>query len=521
MLHSSIYQLRLPNIRIPRQPSGFAFTSSWLCFVLSSLLTGTTTPSVTAGVLFGDPGWSYVFQGDQAYYNDPDGPNPDYVNGDASNSPGGLAGTAALEFPGYVNPQCDPRTTVCEVDNARATWIHAGSQWDGSAPGDPLGGIPIYGQSPPTPPAAPGGVGTFRNGEVTYLRIQDAGQPQSWGWADKGNQADLSSARQEGSNRRIQFAHPIARDAAYGGDAAVIDNGITVSFRTRLATRATGPLDDFYSEDGGEPIPWPDAGKGYPVANNGRGMFMITQTGPDGGGQFAISLLDENTITAEGLTTTRTGLVMNSQTGSPDTDDATATSLNIVDIPNQQLDEWQEVWLTIQKLPEPSAAGTHEVNVYLNGSLDPQQFTVSLGNQNEFGSGPFLGLGLSSGTRWGAYDIDFLAYTEGVIAPLLPSISLAGDYNNDRIVDAADFTVWRDRLGASLSLPNETATPGTVTVEDYEVWKANFGATAPLLNVVAEIPEPESLALIYGGLSLILARCRRSIRRRRQSETVS
>jgi hypothetical protein len=50
----------------------------------------------------------------------------------------------------------------------------------------------------------------------------------------------------------------------------------------------------------------------------------------------------------------------------------------------------------------------------------------------------------------------------------------AGDYNNNGTVDAADYVAWRDNLGQSVTLPNDS-TPGTVTQADYEVWRANFG----------------------------------------------
>ena len=59
---------------------------------------------------------------------------------------------------------------------------------------------------------------------------------------------------------------------------------------------------------------------------------------------------------------------------------------------------------------------------------------------------------------------------------------LLGDYNQNGIVDAADYTVWRDHLGQSISLPGENplaATSGLVDQEDYEFWKANFGNTLP------------------------------------------
>ncbi|HEY4232872.1 MAG TPA: PEP-CTERM sorting domain-containing protein, partial [Lacipirellulaceae bacterium] len=54
-----------------------------------------------------------------------------------------------------------------------------------------------------------------------------------------------------------------------------------------------------------------------------------------------------------------------------------------------------------------------------------------------------------------------------------------GDYNNDHVVNAADYTIWRDHLGQTFQLQNEGqgVTPGMVTQEDYNTWRANFGRT--------------------------------------------
>ena len=57
-----------------------------------------------------------------------------------------------------------------------------------------------------------------------------------------------------------------------------------------------------------------------------------------------------------------------------------------------------------------------------------------------------------------------------------PPIVLAGDYNDDGIVDAADYVVWRNAIDSGVSLPNETASPGIVDADDYTAWRANFGA---------------------------------------------
>jgi hypothetical protein len=59
-----------------------------------------------------------------------------------------------------------------------------------------------------------------------------------------------------------------------------------------------------------------------------------------------------------------------------------------------------------------------------------------------------------------------------------------GDYNNNGTVDAADYTAWRNVLGQSVTLPNDS-TPGTVTQADYDVWKANFGRGSNALDPIA------------------------------------
>src|SRR5687767_9313954 len=77
------------------------------------------------GLFYADPGWAYSFDGDEAFYYDPDGPNPDYINGNDQNQPGGRGGEPALVNPGAA---CEPNCGDV------AEWIGSG-QWEGSAPG--------------------------------------------------------------------------------------------------------------------------------------------------------------------------------------------------------------------------------------------------------------------------------------------------------------------------------------------------------------------------------------------------
>ncbi len=83
---------------------------------------------------------------------------------------------------------------------------------------------------------------------------------------------------------------------------------------------------------------------------------------------------------------------------------------------------------------------------------------------------------------------------------LVATSALSGDYNNDGKVDAADYTVWRDTLGAPVgTLLNDTVgiVGGVVGAEQYNAWRANFGATMPAAALAGgSVPEPRSLALL-------------------------
>jgi hypothetical protein len=80
---------------------------------------------------------------------------------------------------------------------------------------------------------------------------------------------------------------------------------------------------------------------------------------------------------------------------------------------------------------------------------------------------------------------------------------VAGDYNNDSKVDAADYTVWRAHLGQVFTLPNRDGTnSGAVNAQDYTFWKSHFGNPGPGSGSLGSgaVPEPGSIALLAIGL---------------------
>ena len=80
-----------------------------------------------------------------------------------------------------------------------------------------------------------------------------------------------------------------------------------------------------------------------------------------------------------------------------------------------------------------------------------------------------------------AFPLDWIEFT---FFNTVTDDGILGDYNNDLVVNAADYTVWRDNLGAGTAakpfkLPHEdpNVSPGLVRADDYNVWKSRFGNT--------------------------------------------
>lgn len=101
----------------------------------------------------------------------------------------------------------------------------------------------------------------------------------------------------------------------------------------------------------------------------------------------------------------------------------------------------------------------------------------------------------------------FLEVTTFVAPPLW------GDYNEDGVVDAGDYVVWRDAMGGETSLPNDD-TPG-VGEDDFERWKTNFGRTSLSGGAASSaVPEPSVAMLAVAAALLVEIRTRlRSVRR--------
>jgi hypothetical protein len=80
------------------------------------------------------------------------------------------------------------------------------------------------------------------------------------------------------------------------------------------------------------------------------------------------------------------------------------------------------------------------------------------------------------GTGGARIDIGAFEVPTVVTPPGLP-----GDYNQDNIVDAADYVVWRKTLGTTVAPIYSGADgdgDGAIDQDDYGVWRAHFGQPA-------------------------------------------
>jgi hypothetical protein len=123
-------------------------------------------------------------------------------------------------------------------------------------------------------------------------------------------------------------------------------------------------------------------------------------------------------------------------------------------------------------------------------------------------SGDIIALGSPFGIG-GVQDLEFQFLLEGETSARLGVVeygaipitgSTSGDFNGDGIVDAADYTVWRDNLGApdESAFINGSGNGGGIDSSDYTLWRANFGNQLSGSLVASSVPEPTGMVVVVG-----------------------
>jgi len=133
---------------------------------------------------------------------------------------------------------------------------------------------------------------------------------------------------------------------------------------------------------------------------------------------------------------------------------------------------------------------TYRWNIYYDGKIHWSDRNISL-LDSSMGGGDGIEGPVSGGRDIVLIGLDSTIVEEG----------LAGDYNDDGVVDAGDYVRWRNHLGeANEANINNNGDGGGVTISDYGYWKTRYGNPGSggggLVAGGSAVPEPTSAALV-------------------------
>ncbi|MCO6044195.1 LamG domain-containing protein [Aeoliella sp. ICT_H6.2] len=213
-------------------------------------------------------------------------------------------------------------------------------------------------------------------------------------------------------------------------------------------------------------------------------------------------------------------LLVNTATGQANirNDSPTAVNFNYYEIesPAGALD-WQS-WSSLSD-QELDSLGSSEGQSWDEGGVPTSQLVTELflTGGTELGPGEEIGLGSVFDTSvfgpGNNGDLMFafakpLAATRSTEVVYYYDPALPGDFNDDGVVNLADYVVWRNSLGSATELPNDGGLEGSVSTAHYALWKSNFGSAieAPEAVDTQAVPEPATLITLLLLLSAAFAR---------------
>jgi hypothetical protein len=239
------------------------------------------------------------------------------------------------------------------------------------------------------------------------------------------------------SGRTMTFHNPVELQSdstisveAYVPDANSIQRGVPGT---------TGVLDNIVSGPGG-------------LTKHGDGKLTITNAGSGWGG-------DTHILTAP-----------------TDSSSPTGAGLSVLSLSNPILADGKDVYLSATRTDlDLNFTATDTIrSLYIDG------IAQATGIWGPTGSGAAHETSLITGTG----RLNVLGVTVGV----------PGDFNNNGVVDAADYVLWRN--GGPLQ--NEVSDSGVVTDQDYADWRARFGNASGSGSSfgAAAVPEPTTFLLL-------------------------
>lgn len=146
-------------------------------------------------------------------------------------------------------------------------------------------------------------------------------------------------------------------------------------------------------------------------------------------------------------------------------------------------------------------------------SLDASDLLLGVAGEFDLGDralGDLGGVGVSADLLTLNFDLTVaqaaLTQFRVLTEPVLSLSVIAGDYNGDGTVNAADHAVWLSAYGATGASPADGNFDGVVDAIDYAIWRENRGQSHPAGSTTT--PEPTALALLAMLLPVSLVRRR-------------
>jgi hypothetical protein len=228
---------------------------------------------------------------------------------------------------------------------------------------------------------------------------------------------------------------------------------------------------------------------------------------------YALVTLDEDEITMH-VQTSFSGLM------------GQVTSANIFAVTGERLagtgiavvqDASTEVpTVTLPDFPTGDTFGDYDrtINLRLDSSYNPDFVAAYGGPDPQFQIGTALVALIDALNAGKAYlNIITTEFPDGEVRGF--PVYVPGDYNNNGVVDAADYTIWRDTLGQTgEGLDADFDNSNSIDEVDYVAWRDHFGQNRFTAGSgscsAAAVAEPSSLvlALLAAGLALLLCRWR-------------
>ena len=173
----------------------------------------------------------------------------------------------------------------------------------------------------------------------------------------------------------------------------------------------------------------------------------------------------------------------------------TSVQAGKLSITNRGLADFADVAVAAGATLDLKFSGAADVinSLFLGGISQPAGTWGPIGSGAEFTTALLIGTGLLQVTTY------------------VPSY-LAGDYNSNGIVDAADYVVWRRNVGGTTLANRDSQSSGPVGAADYEAWRSRLGQRvgggATGLSNVSSVPEPGGClgTAIYFSFAALLRR---------------